>query len=147
MRDPNLDDVNLVLRLYEMRREEEMRRARKFLLEFQPRTIDDLRAVMQYAHPENAHFRQVVSYWEMVADFAARGLLHPEMFATHCGEGLLFYVKLEPFRDEVRRTANPRFFANTERAIQSHAVIAERVKTIREIVARMAAQQAEQPPK
>lgn len=140
MRDPNLDDVNLVLRLYELRREDEMRKARRFLLEFAPKSLDDLKAVLAFTHPENAHFRQVTSYWEMVADFAARGLLHPEMYATHCGEGLLIYVKLEPFKDEVRRTF-PRFLANTERAIESHPVVAERVKMVREVLARIAAQQ------
>lgn len=142
MRDANLDDVNLVLRLYELRREEEMRKARRFLLEFHPKSIEDLQAVMAYAHPENAHFRQVLSYWEMVADFAARGLLHPEMFAAHCGEGLVVYAKLEPFRDEVRKTMNPRFLLNLERAVASHPAVAEKLGAIREVVRRLAEQAA-----
>jgi hypothetical protein len=136
MRDPNLDDVNLVLRLYELRREDEMRKARKFVMGFTPKSLADLQAVMSWEHPENAHFRQCLSYWEMVADFAARGLLHPEMFAAHCGEGIICYVKFEPFRDEVRKV-NPRFLHNLQRAVESHPAITERVKQLREMLARM----------
>lgn len=140
MREPDRNDVDLVLRLYDLRREEEMRKARKFIVSWAPASLDDVRAVMDWSHPENAHFRQVVSYWEMVADFAARGLLHPEMFAAHCGEGLIVYLKLEPYLAEVRKTANPRFLANLERAVTTHAVIGERAKMIREVMSRMAAQ-------
>lgn len=137
MRDPNLDDVNLVLRLYELRREDEMRKARKFMMGFAPKTLPDLHAVMMsWQHPENAHFRQCLSYWEMVADFTARGLLHPEMFAAHCGEGIICYLKLEPFVAEVRRT-NPRFLMNLQRAIESHPAVTERAKQLREMLARM----------
>lgn len=141
MRAPDQNDAELVLRLYDLRRETEMRKARRFLLEFTPKSIDDVRAVMSFDHPENAHFRQVVSYWEMAADFAAREILHPEMFASHCGEGLVLYAKLLPFRDEVRATMNPRFLANLERAA-AHPVVAERVKLVTEMLARWAAQAA-----
>jgi hypothetical protein len=115
-----------------------MRQGRKFLLEFAPKTADELRAVMSYEHPENAHFRQVLSYWEMAADFAAREILHPEMFASHCGEGVLLYTKLLPFKDEIRATENPRFLLNLERAA-AHPIVADRVKQMTEMLARMQA--------
>lgn len=140
MREPDRGDVDLVLRLYELRREPEMRRAREFLLTFQPATWEELHTVMQFTHPENAHFRQVLSYWEMVADFAVRGLLHPEMFAAHCGEGLICYAKLEPFAARVREEANPRFLANLEAASTSHPAVTQRMKMIRNLVARWAAE-------
>jgi hypothetical protein len=138
MRDPDRTDVDLVLKLYDLRREPEMRKARSFILQFMPKSIDDVRAVMSWEHPENAHFRQVTTSWEMVADFAARELLHPEMFAAHCGEGLVLYAKFLPYKDEIRKSMNPRFLANLERAA-ALPVIAERVKMIQEMLQRMAA--------
>ena len=140
MREADRSDVDLVLRLYDLRREPEMRKARTFVMSWAPQTIEDVRALMDWAHPENAHLRQVVSYWEMVADFAARGLLHPEMFASHCGEGIIVYLKFERFRDEIRQTANPRFLGNLERAITTHEVIGARAQQLREMLAKMAAQ-------
>jgi len=138
MRDADRTDVDLVLKLYDLRREPEMRKARSFVLGFMPKTIDEVLAVMSWEHPENAHFRQVTSYWEMVADFAARELLHPELFAAHCGEGLVLYAKFLPFKDEIRKSMNPRFLANLERAA-AHPAVAERVKFIGEMLQRMAA--------
>jgi hypothetical protein len=145
MRAPDQSDAELILKLYDLRRESEMRKARAFILGFAPKTIDELRAVMAWEHPENAHFRQVVSYWEMVADFAAREILHPEMFATHCGEGLVLYAKYLQFRDEIRATQNPRFLVNLERAA-AHPVVADRLRFITEMLARMAAMAAQKAP-
>lgn len=142
MREADRNDVDLVLKLYDLRRESEMRKARKFVMELQPKTTAELLEVMNWAHAGNAHLRQVVSYWEMVADFAVRGLLHPEMFAAHCGEGLVIYAKFLPFRDEIRASHNPRFLVNLQRAVESHPAVAEKAKMIGEMLARMAAQAA-----
>ncbi len=139
MRDVDRSDVDLVLRLYEVRRETEMRKARQLLFSLQLGRYEDLLAVLDFAHPENAHFRQLTSYWEMVADFAARELLHPEMFASHCGEGIILYLKLEPFLARVRAEYNPKFLGNLERAIRSHDVVFQRASQLRDVMARRAA--------
>lgn len=139
MREPDRGDVDLVLKLYDLRREAEMRRARKFIGDFDPKSFEDVQAVANYAHPENAHFRQVMSYWGMVADFVARGLFHPEMFAAHCGEALFIYAKFEPLLPEIRARMNPMFLANVEAAIKSHPAVAERLEAVRQMRARMAA--------
>jgi hypothetical protein len=135
MRDPDRGDVDLILRLYDLRREAEMRKARAFVMGFQPQRIEDVLAVMDWAHPENAHFRQATSYWEMVSDFAGRELLHPEMFATHCGEAFFFHAKFEPWIDELRRRGFPRFQRNLSAAAAKHPAIAERRASAREILA------------
>lgn len=139
MRDPDRGDVDLVLKLYDLRRESEMRKARTFLMKFAPKTIDDVKAVMSFDHKENAHFRQVVSYWGMVADFTARGLLHPEMFATHCGESLFIYAKFEPLLSQIRAEINPMFLTGVESVVKAHPPVAQRVEQIRQMLARMAA--------
>lgn len=139
MRDPDRGDVDLVLKLYDLRRETEMRKARTFLMKFEPKSIDDVKAVVSFDHPENAHFRQVMSYWGMVADFTSRGLLHPEMFAAHCGEALFIYAKFEALLPQIRAEVNPMFLTAIEAVVKAQPGVAQRVDQIRQMRARMAA--------
>jgi hypothetical protein len=139
MRDADRGDAEMILKLYDLRREPEMRKARKFIMDFDPKSIDDVKAVVAYDHPENAHFRQVTSYWGMVADFATRGLLHPEMFAAHCGEAIWIWVKFEPLLPQIRAEINPMFMTLIEGAIKSHPAIQQKADQIRAMRARMAA--------
>ena len=139
MREPDRGDVDLVLKLYDLRREPEMRKARAFIMQFDPKSIDDVKALMSPTHPENAHFRQVLSYWGMVADFAVRGLLHPEMFASHCGESLFIWVKFEALLPQIRAEVNPMFLVNLEKLIQSSHSVQQRVGQVREIRTKMMA--------
>jgi hypothetical protein len=136
MRDPDRGDVDLVLRLYDLRRETEMRKARTFIFGLQVNSLDDVRAVSDFAHPENAHFRQVMSYWGMVADFVVRGLFHPEMFAAHCGEALFIYAKFEPLLPRIRAEINPMFLHNVEQAIKSHQSVEQRLALVRQMLAK-----------
>lgn len=132
---PDRQDVDLILRLYELRRETEMRKARQFVVSFAPKRVEDVLAVLDWAHPENAHVRQVTSYWEMVADFAYRELLHPEMFATHCGEAFVIYARFEPFLDELRKRGFARFLVNMSAVVAKHPVAAERLAGVRQMLA------------
>lgn len=139
MREPDRGDVDLILKLYDLRREAEMRKARAFIMGFEPKTIDDVKAVMAFSHPENAHFRQVLSYWGMVADFSLRGLLHPEMYAAHCGESLFIWAKFEPMLAQIRAEVNPMFMVNLEKLIKANPALQERAAQVREMRAKMMA--------
>jgi hypothetical protein len=145
MREPDRGDVDLILRLYELRRETEMRKARRFLGEFEPKSVEDVKALADWEHPENAHFRQVMSYWGMVADFTVRGLLHPEMFAAHCGEALFIWSKFEPFLPELRAQVSPTFLVNIENAIKSHPAVEQKAAMARRMREREAAEAAKAP--
>ncbi len=142
MREVDRGDVDLVLKLYDLRREKEMRKARNFIGNVEINTIDDVKKISDWKHKENAHFRQVMTYWGMVADFTVRGLLHPEMFAAHCGEALFIYGKFEPLLPQIRKEINPMFLTNIENAINSHPSIQAKAAQVREMRARMAAAQA-----
>jgi hypothetical protein len=84
------DDVNLILRLYELRREEKLRQARDwFVKSFHASTIEEFQALCPMGSETNAYFRMVVSYWEMVASFIVAGVLNKELFFQSGGE-LLF---------------------------------------------------------
>ncbi len=102
-RNPGFDDANLVLRLYEMRREDVMRKSRDAIsFAFWPQTFDDVTAIMDFAHEDNAAWRQVVSYWEMVFGFAHRGIAEPEFLVENNGEGILLYMKMRAFIERLR---------------------------------------------
>jgi hypothetical protein len=87
---PTYDDANLILRLYEMRREERMRKARAwFSASMKAKTWDELQKIAPPGSDENASYRMVVTYWDMVASFITTGVLHKELF-FQSGRELLF---------------------------------------------------------
>jgi len=128
MPDPGYHDADIVLRLYEMRREEVMRRSRDTIsFGFWPRSWDDVAVIMDVSHPDNAAWRQVASYWEMVYGLARRGIVDPEFLVENNGEGLLLYTKLRPFLERLRSDA-PTAFQNAEWAATQTDVGRQRVE-------------------
>ncbi len=102
-RSPDHNDAGLVLKLYEMRREEVMRRSRDTIsFGFWPTSWDDVAAISDLDHPDNAAWRQVASYWEMVFGFGRRDLIEAEFLVENSGEGLLLFVKVQPFLAQLR---------------------------------------------
>ena len=85
-RKPTHADAELLLRLYEIRRDPELRIARKwFLTEFQPRPWDEMKSTYLSHTDEDRWFRMTFSYWEMVGTLVNRGVLHYELFFEHTG--------------------------------------------------------------
>jgi hypothetical protein len=119
-RQSTYDDAQLVLRLYEMRREEKMREARDwFMTGFFPERIEDFQTILTPGNPHNAHFRMVVSYWDMAASFAVRGPLNPDLLLESAGELVLVWAKVEPFIAELRKWAKlPEYLRNLEEIIK-----------------------------
>jgi hypothetical protein len=84
------DDVNLILKLYDMRREERMREARRwFSAKFKVKTLSELQALCPPGSEESASYRMVTTHWEMVASFITGGVLNQELF-FQSGRELLF---------------------------------------------------------
>ncbi len=87
---PTFDDVKLILQLYEMRREPRLREARQwFAASFKARTLQDMAALCPPGSEQNASYRMVTTYWEMVASFLVSGVLNAELF-YQSGRELLF---------------------------------------------------------
>jgi hypothetical protein len=87
---PTFDDVKLILQLYELRREPRLREARRwFSASFKARTIEDVARLCPPGSEENASFRMVTTYWEMVASFVTSGVLNVDLF-YQSGRELLF---------------------------------------------------------
>ncbi|MBA4124837.1 MAG: hypothetical protein H0X72_20530 [Acidobacteria bacterium] len=94
------EDANLILRLYEQRRDETMRRARAwFLKNFNPQSVQDIFAVIGGEH--SADFRMVTSYWDMAAAFVNHGAIDEQMFNDINTEHIAIYAKLQPFLAEL----------------------------------------------
>lgn len=136
---PDFHDADLVLRLYEMRREPVMRQSRDRLLrEFLPRSVDDVKAIAsQLDHPLNAPWRQVSSYWEMAYGFARHGIMNVDLLAENSGEGLFLLAKLAPYLKQLRAEISPLMLQNTEWMVQNSKVAAQRYELIQKRVAAM----------
>jgi hypothetical protein len=135
-------DADLCIKLYELRREAEMRKARNFVaLQFQPQSIEDvLKLVQAMGTQENAWARQVFSYWENAASFVLNGIVHPGLFFTWNGEMVFVYAKFKPFLKELRQQLdNPAFMAGVEKVVNSSPEAKKRVVMIQKRLAKMAA--------
>jgi hypothetical protein len=112
---PDHHDAELVLHLYELRREPVMRESRHAINRtFWPASLDDVLAVIKPDHPLNAAFRQVGSYWEMAYGMAKHGVVHTDFLLESAGEGLFLFARVEPFLAEYRQAVSPRAFVNAE---------------------------------
>jgi hypothetical protein len=117
------DDVNLLLRLYDMRREEKLRAARTwYVTNFKPKTMADWAALAGPGTDGNANFRQAISYWEMVASFVTAGVLNEELFFQNTRELLLFWLRIKPVVNEVRAAyKDPNAWKNLETVAEAYA--------------------------
>lgn len=113
------DDVNLILRLYELRRDERMREARQwFASMFRPiSTLEEFNTICPPGSGQNANFRMVTSYWEMAASFLVSGVLNEELFFQSGGEMLLTWIKIQGLVPALRNARrNKRLYINLETA-------------------------------
>lgn len=106
--------AELILRLYELRREEKMRDARAWFISFFPESVDDVMKAMIDAET-SAKYRMVTSYWDMAASFVNRGAIDEEMFMDSAGESVVVFCKVQPFIDDLRtRLGSPRVMKHLE---------------------------------
>ncbi len=110
------DDVNLLLRLYDIRREEKLRAARAwFVTNFKPKTLAEMNTLCGPGTEANPLFRQAVSYWDMVASFVTSGVLNEELFFQNTRELLLFWLRMKPVVSEARTALKePNVWRNLE---------------------------------
>jgi hypothetical protein len=126
-------DAQLILQLYDLRREPEMRKARQWwLVGFWPENLDDYLNVSQsLGTPENNWLRQVSSYWSMASAFVLNGALNAELFLQPAISGEMVFVlaKVQPFLKQLRERQNdPQAYKNIETVINSSKFGRERLK-------------------
>jgi hypothetical protein len=118
MHKATIDDVNLVLKLYDMRREPRLREARRwFVAKFKAKTMAELQALCPPGTEENASYRQMTTFYEMVGSFLTCGVLNPELFYQSGRELLVVWERLRDVLPELRAANNnPLEYKNLELA-------------------------------
>ena len=119
---PTVDDARLLLELYDLRREPELRKARQWwLITFWPKSADDFAKVATaMGSKENNWLRQVGSYWGIAVSFVLNGVVSEKLFfqPSFCGELYFIFAKVRPFLTELRQKMNnPDLFLTIEKAI------------------------------
>ena len=141
---PDHHDAELMLRLYDLRREEKLRQARDwFIREFQADSLEDLYKHFPFGSKENDYFRMTVSYWDMVASIVNHGLIKEEFFFESNTEFWTVWQKIKHLAPETRETYKiPFIYENLEdlsekyekwmaaRAPQAIELLRERVKQL-----------------
>lgn len=114
------DHADLLLRLYEIRREPKMREAREwFISKFHPTSAEDAQRIAPMGSAENAYYRMVASYWDMAANFANRGLIEETLFFETTGEQWIVWERMKTFVPDARkRSKNPHMFGNLEKHVK-----------------------------
>jgi hypothetical protein len=124
-------EAELILRLYELRRDETMRKARDwFFLEFHPESVAEFNRAMFSEH--SGHLRMVMSYWDMAAALVNHGAISLELFNDTNGEHLSVFARLEPILPEIRSGIGPQFLRNLEKLVDATPNGKERLLAIRQ---------------
>ena len=120
-------DAEIILKLYDLRRESVMREARAWVLnEFWPATADEyFDLATSSTDPHSAFVRQVNTYWEMAAALVLHGSVSAELFVDCNAEGFFLLAKFAPILDDIRQR-NPMFLARTSDLIRRYPAAAAR---------------------
>jgi len=132
-------DADLILKLYDLRREDVCRQARAFFIRWKPASAAEVQAVAtDFSRQDNAWLRQATSYWEMAFSLANSGAIDGDLFAKNCGEGVIFAIKCQllkaRFPDVWQRT-----MTEAETFMGANAAMKGRVDGIRKRVEGMMA--------
>jgi len=115
MDKPNHHDVDVILKLYELRREDRMRKARGWLFTYKASTAAEHQAACPPGSDQDAYFRMVTSYWDMAASFVTSGVLNKDLFLQSAGEMLFVWEKTKAAIEGTRKaTGNPNYLRNLE---------------------------------
>ena len=135
------EDANLILKLYDLRREAVMRDARNWLFTFNPTGIQDVIDVLMGEH--SGHFRMVCTYWDMACAMVTNGAIDEELFNQTNGEHIFVYMKIEPVLQEIRTLFdNPEFLKSLETVVKRMPNIEARIAGMRERMTRFAEMRA-----
>jgi hypothetical protein len=124
-------DADLILKLYDLRREKTMREARTWFFMFNPQSPKDFMDVL--TSDKSGYYRMVVSYWDMACSFVNNGAIDEQMFNDANGEHFFVYAKLEPFIPTLREEmGNPNLFSHLEKVIKECPDYEAKLATIRD---------------
>jgi hypothetical protein len=115
-----IKQAELILKLYELRREPVMRSARGYIGgEFLPRSFEDFLAIMSGGDQHTAYVLQVYGYWDMVAAMVFHGALDESLVYNTCPEMYFQFAKIRPYIEEFRsKSSLPEMFQNLQKFVE-----------------------------
>ena len=129
-------DADLILKLYDLRREKTMREARAWFFTFNPKGKEDFIDVL--TSDKSGLYRMVTSYWDMACSLVTNGAIDAQMFNDANGEHLFVYAKMEPFIPTLREVMGaPQFLAHLEKTVKEVPDYEQRIAAIRERMAKL----------
>jgi len=138
-----VESADLILKLYDLRRETVMREARNWVFGFNPTSAGEIMQTMM--SEKGAYLRMVTSYWDMAAAFVNHGAIDAEMFKDTAGEHIMVFAKIEPYLNELRETFDsPDMFKHLEKVIMDMPNGKERVQKTQEWLKSLAGARAEE---
>jgi hypothetical protein len=135
----SIQEAELIIRLYELRREAVMRQARSYVGgEFMPASVDEFVGLVSAGTKESGFVLQVYGYWDMVAAFVLHGTLNERLVYDTCQEMYFQYSKIQPFLPGFRERMNlPEFLQNLESVVEGSERGKNRVAVMRQNLARI----------
>lgn len=135
------EDADLILKLYDLRREAVMREGRNWFFNVNLTSVQDVMEAMMGEH--GGHFRMVISYWDMACAMVTSGAIDEELFNQTNGEHVFVYMKIEPVLQDVRAMfENPEFLKNLETVVTRIPDIEKKLPAMRERMAKFAEMRA-----
>lgn len=130
------ESADLILKLYEMRREPVMREARNWMVGFFPESTQEI--IQTMINPQtSAYYRMVTTYWEMASSFVINGAIEEKMFNDAAGEHVIVFSKIQPFLEELRATMqSPNMMKNLEKLVMRMPNAEETLASRREMMKR-----------
>jgi hypothetical protein len=120
MDKPTHHDVDVILKLYELRREDRMRKARAWLFGYKASNAAEHQAACPPGSEQDAYYRMVVSYWDMAASFVTSGAVNKELFLQSANELLFVWEKTKGTIADARKSmGNPKYLSNLETVAQA----------------------------
>lgn len=136
------ESADLILKLYDLRREDKMREARNWIFGFNPTSADEYFGTMMNQEV-GPYLRMVTSYWDMAAAMVNQGAIDADLFNATAGEHYMVFAKIQPFLAQLRENMqNPEMFKNLEQVIMDAPNGAERLAKTQEWLKSMQAQTA-----
>jgi len=136
------ESADLILKLYDLRREKKMRKARNWIFGYNPTSVEEHMKTMM-DEEVGGYLRMVVSYWDMAATMVNQGAIDAELFNQTNGEHIMVFAKIQPILADMRKMWEmPDMLSNLEKVIMDRPDGAEKVKKTQEWMKSMMAQMA-----
>lgn len=128
MPKPTHADAELLLHLYEIRRDDELRRARAwFLTDFKPADWAEIKSRYLSHSDDDRWFRMTISYWELVGTLVNRGVLNAALFFDHTGEDIVTWERCKAWITDARADIRPTYLYQFEKMVEDHQAFRARV--------------------